>query len=269
MEEKQKNEKAKQPVEKAPKVEKTEKKEKEAKFERVDKPEKVETKVEAKKKEEKPGKEKKAKKKSKVGTAIKTILLAILLLLAIYIICTFFQWSLLCSIYDSNTEFDAGNNYKVTIQYGGETQSTTVKLYKDGVGIYQLGNAGYIRVDDQSAYIILKDLKQYMKLDKDSSAAEVSSVGSVATYEVFENTNKTKLLQDVLFGKIQIQKQEYNGQECYFIFTDTEKVWADKDTKLIIRDEIEGEYKEIKIEQNVVTDQDIALPDLSGYINLQ
>lgn len=242
------------------KVEKEVKAESKPTFAKVSNEEKrPEVKVEAK--------TEKKKSKSKVGSVIKTIFLFALLLLAIFIVCTFLQWNLVCKIYDANTQIDLGNNYKLTTEYGGENASTSVKIYKDGISVYQLGETGFIWTDNQKTYIILTSEKQYFGIENGTPMTDVNST-TVPTYEIFADKDKVALLQEVLLGKIQIKTEEFEGQDCYIVTSENEKVWANKDSLQIIRDESNGEIVETKIEKDVVTDQDIALPDLTKYTRL-
>jgi len=210
----------------------------------------------------------KKKKKSKVGSAIKTIILFALLLLAIFIVCTFLQWNLVCRIFDANTQIDLGNNYKLTTEYEGENPSTSVKIYKDGVSVYQLGQTGFIWTDNTKTYIVLTKEKQYFAVENGVPMTDASSTTTVPTYEIFADKDKTTLLQDVLLGRIQIETEEFEGQACYIVTSEHEKVFVNKETMQIIRDESNGQVVETKIEKDIITDKDVALPDLSKYTRL-
>ena len=71
-----------------------------------------------------------------------------------------------------------------------------------------------------------------------------------------------------------LRTDKYNGRECYVLRTDSKtsykEIWIDKEKNTLIRaiEEIYNKsYREItySIKTDVVTNEDVTLPDLSGY----
>ena len=62
-----------------------------------------------------------------------------------------------------------------------------------------------------------------------------------------------------------IKTEMYRDRKHYVIRANGEKIWVDKETFFITRNDYEGQVTEYFVETNCVTDEDILKPDFTGY----
>ena len=195
---------------------------------------------------------------------LKIIILLIIIFVLIFLGVKVYQWKFLSNIYKHNVEFEVGNNYKLTVR-DGNTGVATQMIYKDGVSFVKIGDEGIIFENDTSKYMIIEDSKQYIELDKNFPPEKLDSKISIGTYSIFNINNESELFKLVLINGIDIHEEEYGERQCYVILYQGEKIWVDKETLFIIRDDYEGQTTEYFLEVNKVTNNDINIPDLNTY----
>lgn len=94
----------------------------------------------------------------------------------------------------------------------------------------------------------------------------------VQLYNYFEKQNDLQLFGGNMFAKV--KKINYNGKECYslnnsftlaLLWGDTNEVYIEKDTGLVVRTNIDNIISEREYEFNTVEDEIFVEPDISQY----
>lgn len=202
----------------------------------------------------------------------KIVLLKFLIISVIAFVLIFFgtrvyQFDIISTIYSHNVEYDVGNNYKLT-QRDGRTGAITEIFYKDGISYLKLNDKGSFWENDTTKYMILENENKYLIVDKNSPPSGLDSKINLGTYGLFNIDNKKDLLKLILTKGIDIHDEKYGDYNCYVIIFEGEKLWVDKETLFIIRDDYEGQTIEYKVEANVVTNEDVKLPSLENYTKM-
>ena len=210
------------------------------------------------------------KKYKRKTTILKTTILIIAIIILVFFGVKVNQWRIICKLYDKNMNYEIGNNYRITYR-DGNTGETTYNIYKDGIKYSKLKDICYIWEDENSKYMINPIDKTYLILDKNSPPIiNYSSTIKLGTYQLFNGENsKLDLFKLVLFTGINIHEEAYGEHKCYVILFNGEKIWVDKDTLLILRDDFNGKTTEYTIEAGVVKAEDVKLPDLLEYKKLE
>lgn len=192
---------------------------------------------------------------------------------------------------------DILNKSKNTINYkcsyvlsDGSSKKYDVKVkYKDGIEIDEIKDEKgtrikqYINYADKEMYIIAEDEKIVLK------RSTVLSEENILKKNTTETIDFLKIISEQEYSYI--GEEEYNNKKCevieinhkyevtdQWIFYDINvndgiivkyKIWIDKESGVIINKEIEYNGTTIKTEYNYefncVTDEEVKLPDLTGY----
>lgn len=197
----------------------------------------------------------------------KILITTIIIFFLVFLGIKLYQFNIISKIYAHNTEYYIGNNYKLT-QRDGKTGDITEMFYKDGVSYLKLNNKGSFWENETSKYMIIDDEYKYFILDKNTPPLGLDTNISLSTYGLFNVDNKVDLLKVILTKGIDMHEEEYGEYDCYVIIFEGEKLWIDKETLFIVRDDYEGQTIEYKVETNVVTNDDVKLPDLKNYTKI-
>lgn len=207
----------------------------------------------------------------------KSVLIVLLLIIIIFLVTTSYKFVILRKVADNNINVEVGDNYKI-IRTTKDSVSTT--FVKDGIlktvnkmsGAMTITNVlmnntwhsfvevketpendeiktyYYERAQETNVVLNRTNLNEYfiMMYDEQMAEAKVSSWG---------------ILQAILAGGIEIKSTEYNGKDCYKVIHDSHYMIVDKDNFTAVNDN----GVEIKLEKNVVTDEDIKMPDKNEY----
>lgn len=196
-------------------------------------------------------------------------------LIGIVIICTLiflgikiYQWNLLSKIFDHNVEYEIGDNYKLISR---NADGTIIELlYKDGICYYNANNKGIIWEDSNSKYMIIHEDKTYLALDKSTPPSGLADTTiTIGAYFLTDSGDKVNLFKSIFFNNIDIHEEQYGEHQCYVILFEGQKLWVDKETLFIIRNDYNGQSTEFDIEIGTTTDNDVQLPDLREYTEIK
>lgn len=200
-------------------------------------------------------------------TILKSVIAVALILILVFLGFKIYQWQFLLKVYNHNVNYEIGNNYKFITKSGTYTQEL---IYKDGNGYLKVNkDAGYWE-DSNTKYMLLLNDKKYLVLDKfEGPIGMADSTISIGAYILLGDVENFNLFKSVLTTNFDIHEEEYGTHQCYVILFDGHKIWVDKETMFILRQDYEGQTTEFFVEIGTVTDKDIALPDLSNYTEIK
>ena len=207
------------------------------------------------------------KKYRRKMTCLKILIAFAIIFILIFFGVRLYQFKIISEIFDHNIDYDIGNNYKLT-QRDGRTGATTEMLYKDGTSYLKFYDKGSIWENENTKYMIIESENKYLILDKKSPPLGLDSRISLGTYGLFNTEKKSDLSKLILTKGIDIHEEKYGNYQCYVINFEGEKIWVDKETMFIIRDDYAGQTTEYKVETNIVTDNDVKLPNLENYTKI-
>lgn len=171
--------------------------------------------------------------------------------------------TLLSKNYKMTQEFENSGTLESYIKDG---KNKTVFRHKDDVTMisYNIEDTSYTFMENPK-----EGIKNYYKRElplnyEETSEEEMLESMGCNKKGKFKISNALKI---VLASKIKISNEEYKGTKCYKIKNDGEKYYSlvDKKTFEVIYQN-EGERK---IEYDVVTDEDMKLPNLEEYTFLE
>ena len=198
---------------------------------------------------------------------LKVLIAFVVVFVLIFFGVRFYQLKIISKIFDHNIDYNIGNNYKL-IQRDGRTGAITEMLYKDGISYLKLNDKGDFWENENTKYMIIEDENKYLILDKKSPPLGLDSRISFGTYGLFNTEKKSDLLKLILTKGIDIHEEEYGDYQCYVINFEGEKIWVDKETMFIIRNDYAGQTTEYKVETNIVMENDVKLPNLENYTKI-
>lgn len=205
----------------------------------------------------------------------KSVIIVLLLILVIFLITTSYKFIILRKVADNNINVEVGDNYKITRK---TKDSTSITFVKDGIyktvsereGDMIITNVlcdniwhSFIEIKETSENDAFKSYyEREQEIKMELNRANLSGYFIMMYDEQAEaKVESLKILEAILTGNIEIKSTEYNGKSCYKVIYDTHYTIVDKDTFVTINDN----GVEIKLERNVVTDEDIKMPDINEY----
>lgn len=199
------------------------------------------------------------------------ILKTVIALVAVFILAflgfKIYQWQFLLKVYNHNVNYEIGNNYKFIKKSGNSTQEL---IYKDGTGYLIHDNNGAFWEDSNKKYMLLLNDKKYVVIDKSEGPIGMADPTiSIGAYIMIGNEENFNLFKSVLTTSFDIHEEEYGNHQCYVILFDGHKIWVDKETMFILRHDYEGQVTEFFVEIGTVTNEDVALPNLSDYTEMK
>lgn len=203
------------------------------------------------------------KKYNRKMLVFKIIVGVVLALLVLGIAVKGYQWAIISKIYNHNTEYEIGKNYKI-ISRDAITGEITEKIFKDGVSYVKTSKGG-IWENKDNKYMFIFDTKQYINLEKETLPEPLDEKVTIQTFGIFNVENKGDLLKTILTNNADIHEEEYRDLKCYVILINGEKIWIDKDSLFIIRDDYEGNSVEYFVKINETNEKDIEIPNLQEF----
>ena len=217
--------------------------------------------------------------KKKIGIIIFVVI--VLIAIAIFIGRRIYYFTVIKNVYEAIENFRNEDNsyYAVTIKDSSiikeeiVTKNNIVKWneQKDGNGVY----CQWKNFDNNQRYAIFLGDKTFK--ENDTLIFENNILNNLPQMIFFIYSKEYFNIKEFLKIK-KISSSQYNNQDCYEIVTDTKSLIVSKENYLPIYYSVET----INSEKNVkfltettyefkvgeVTDEDIALPDLTGYTQI-
>ena len=158
---------------------------------------------------------------------------------------------------------DLGDNYKITF-YENQLQTPRYIYYKDGITKYLLPNApsNIVITKDGYLYVIQTEKKTYTKFENVLG----NSKGVSLSYMSFGvDMDIQHILQFMILERCKVSKEEYKNQNYITLQFGMYKMWINPTTYYVEKEIFSGQVTEKVIEKNVVTEEDIKMPNLEGY----
>lgn len=232
---------------------------------------------------------------------LKSIIILFILILIIasanYLIKFSYTQYILNSAYKELQEIENSENFKLSIEnynINYETEGNdeqffnTTYYYKDGKykekmsGRITNGNLIYANRDYYGEIDSNKRTEIY--IDEKEIINKTANYNLLTKRRIIDTYNYTKDYgQDYrktfnlrVKGGLRVKTETYNGKECYVItFSNDNKdctaIWIEKESMMVLKEtagEVGRYYYETKytIEKDIVTEEDITIPQLDGYI---
>lgn len=194
---------------------------------------------------------------------IKIILLIVLFVVLILATRFFYIFSIMSKSIKTEYANLATKNMKKTYSYTypdyPEENIDCLYYCKDGITVMEVSFFKTYTIDNKIyTFYPLAEEKTY-------------SVNEYDKNETWENLSFFKKLAVIAaktssYFTTNISHEELNGQKCIVFTEENEKIYYDAKTCLHIRTLSPNSITDIKYEFDVVTDEDIKLPDLSEYV---
>lgn len=180
-----------------------------------------------------------------------------------------YKWQVLLKIYKHNVNYELGTNYKLT-QRDGSTGIITEKYYKNGIRLVKRSDGIIIWENSKEKYFIDENKKAYIELQKDEPPVlDFDTTATIGVSQILNETiSKSELLLLTLKNTIDIHVEEYGKHKCIVLLLNNEKIWIDKESLFILRDDFEGKSNEFSIETNTVTDNELVKPNIENFKKL-
>lgn len=180
-----------------------------------------------------------------------------------------YKWQVLLKIYKHNVNYELGTNYKLT-QRDGSTGIITEKYYKNGIRLVKRSDGIIIWENSKEKYFIDENKKAYIELQKDEPPVlDFDTTATIGVSQILNETiSKSELLLLTLKNTIDINVEEYGKHKCIVLLLNNEKIWIDKESLFILRDDFEGKSNEFSIETNTVTDNELVKPNIENFKKL-
>ncbi len=180
-----------------------------------------------------------------------------------------YKWQVLLKIYKHNVNYELGTNYKLT-QRDGSTGIITEKYYKNGIRLVKRSDGIIIWENSKEKYFIDENKKAYIELQKDEPPVlDFDTTATIGVSQILNETiSKSELLLLTLKNTIDIHVEEYGKHKCIVLLLNNEKIWIDKESLFILRDDFEGKSNEFSIETNTVTDDELVKPNIENFKKL-
>ena len=190
------------------------------------------------------------------------IFLLIFLLFIINFVKTYLEFS---KILKANFAVDLGENYKVITNTDG---FLTHICYKDGVKKTVrhegLPNEIIAVQTKDKAYMFSEKNKIYWDIESDKM--DISKVDLIySTYWLKEDITAKNVIRVMLTEGVKIEKESFEGKDYIILKMNMIKIWINPDTYFAEKEIRYGEEIERIIEKDVVTDEDMNIPNMEGY----
>ena len=172
---------------------------------------------------------------------------------------------------------DFGDNYKTTtISYQNskpEEQNKTVIYHKDGIVSTKLQNGkfGIVKTPEIS-YQLMYETKEYRKMEGGLIIGDTNTASLLNFFMIAENEveDTMKVAQFIYQARIDVGIEKIDGIKYYVLkFIGFEEVfYVNSETYLVDKYSSNDNTFEIKIEKDVVTDEDIKLPQDMGFTEI-
>lgn len=204
------------------------------------------------------------------------IIIPIIIIVLIAVIVLTYNSLTIRKILKNNLSINLGDNYKYTIvSYSfdnPENEVETMSFHKDGVisVVLQNGKYGMIK-DNDMTYQLMYETKEYRALENGLLMGE--SINDLSTYFLIDKEDADsfgKIAEIVYKAMIFVGNEKIDGTSYYVInfLGFGEKIYINKETYLVEKSIFEDRIMEYKLEKDVVTDEDIMLPQDRGFTDI-
>lgn len=189
------------------------------------------------------------------------------LVIIIFISISIYKFTILKKVFTINNQFSLGNNFKRTV-YSNENIITHTTYYKDGIlrenlgeylDLYFIENNAYYISNYKSTYTIEKLPEGYIP---GISFFNLDVVGGGQASQKSPSQSAFEYLFEI---DLKINHEFIENQEFLVISTENKNIYIDLNTYFVTMVNYKGTIHKQVIEPNVVTDSDIALPNLELY----
>lgn len=203
--------------------------------------------------------------KIKKPLIVLTVLFSVLII--VFLSTYIYKFTILKKVFTINNQFAIGNNFKRTV-YSAENIITHTTYYKDGIlrenlgdfiDLYFIGDKAYYVNNYNSTYTIEELSEGYIpgvslfNLDAVSGGQASTKSATQSAFEyLFENSLK-------------IKNKFIENKEYLVLSTENTDTFIDLNTFFVTQVNFKGTVHSQSIETGVVTDSDVALPDLTTY----
>lgn len=197
------------------------------------------------------------------------IFLVIILVILGFVINLLYTSIVTQKIFKANYSVDIGNNYKITYFYNGEVNRITFCKDNKIKTMHFSGNTGMIFANGKQ-YLVNFSNKQYLILENngvDISNTKVNFIQHIALDNEYINS-LGKIIRLVLEENLKIKTEKDEKQEEYLTLEMKNfgtKLWVNKETNFVEKETSNGSTQEIKIEKDVVKDEDVLSPEELGF----
>lgn len=211
------------------------------------------------------------------GKLFRNIFIILSIILITYIIIVLNRWNILNKISKNQEKYRGKNNYYITYNYENQKEPTAFKYWRYG-HIYKKQYDFGSSLPNNIFWYNEKTEEQYRYLEEDKTY-EISDMAKVETnpkiYDINIPIEKSQNIDRLLYAinlTNSIQKDIYNGKECYIFKYDKDKIdlkaeYIDKETGLCIFREYDNAEKNYKIEYSFdsINEKDIEKPNFDEY----
>ncbi len=200
---------------------------------------------------------------------IKLIALVLLIIVVILLSKTIYKFSIVYRMVENNVWMDLGDNYKITTY---DEKTGNVKLaqyYNNDIKkiVDDSENESYLTSDKW--YCVSVEYKEYSIITDNIVQLLYVPKESLFLQETYLNERLQKM-QAIKSGmNYDIGKENYNNKEYVILYTDYYKYYIDKEDFIIKYKKSGNDFYRYEIETNVVTDEDVKIPDLSDYTKME
>lgn len=195
----------------------------------------------------------------------KNILLILLVILVIFIVSLSVKTLKIQSLFRANLSETLGDNYKITRT--GYTNGT--KYIKDDIVLQNNKGISGVLSYKGKGYTIMYETKEYVELEFHipSFTRENLMVSDFLSLSGDNVNSFFKMVYLVLLENVKLSEDVIDSKECYTVSGNNSetKLWFDKETDLLIKEEHSGTISNVKIEIGTVTDEDVKLPWDLGF----
>lgn len=197
---------------------------------------------------------------------IKIICVIILIVLGIILIKNIYRFVIVNKIVNANVCVDLGDNYKVTFYDIETNQKNYILYYKNNIKKENTEDCQTFYTP-KGMYVFFETNKVYSFNSDDVFILMSSLKNNFLTSEMFadERILKLNVIKSMMNKKYKIGKEEFQGEEYVTLDRGYYKYWLEKENYILKFKKTADKIEKIEIEKNVVTDEDIALPNLNEY----
>ena len=176
--------------------------------------------------------------------------------------------------------FNSGAEWKMYYKDGKIKNETWVPDENDENGKNKLSFSTYGNSESSEQIMVIDDTQQFIIYENMILGFNGNIAYNYTFYELdpeFKDNEELKwyhnLLMYVVYALSPVISKEYNGIDCYeinncFGLTFIAKIYIDKETYLPVASVNNSEIETYKFEVGNVTDEDVTVPDLSGYAQI-
>lgn len=197
------------------------------------------------------------------------IFLVIILVILGFVINLLYTSIVTQKIFKANYSVDIGNNYKATYFYNGEVNRITYCKDNRIKNTHLSGDTAMMFCEGKQYFVNFKD-KEYLVIENneiDLSNTKVDFIEYIMVEDEYINS-LSKIIKMVLELNFKIKTEKDENQKEYLTLEMKDyaiKLWINKETNLVEKQVSNGSTQEIKIEKDVVKDEDLLSPEELGF----